>query len=61
MKVKDPVCGMEIDSAKADTSVNHQGETYYFCCEGCQSKFKADPQSYLEGNADSGGHHAHHH
>ncbi|MEE8435969.1 MAG: YHS domain-containing protein [bacterium] len=51
MKVKDPVCGMEIDSTKATASMNHQGETYYFCCEGCQRHFEANPQSYLEGNA----------
>lgn len=27
--------------------VEHEGKTYYFCCPGCDSKFKADPKKYL--------------
>lgn len=26
----------------------HEGKTYYFCCPGCDSKFKADPAKYLK-------------
>jgi Cu+-exporting ATPase len=43
----DPVCGMTIDSAKAP-SVEHQGMTFYFCCQGCITKFRADPAEYLQ-------------
>lgn len=28
-------------------SAEYEGKTYYFCCPGCDSKFKADPKKYL--------------
>jgi len=34
----DPICGMEVDEKKA-LSVEHEGQTYYFCCPGCRDKF----------------------
>ncbi len=46
-KVKDVVCGMTIDPAKAAGSSVHEGETYYFCGKGCKTKFDADPEKYL--------------
>ncbi|MCP1198851.1 heavy metal translocating P-type ATPase [Notoacmeibacter sp. MSK16QG-6] len=33
-------------------STDYQGRTYYFCSDGCRSKFQADPYFYLSGNAD---------
>lgn len=27
--------------------VEHEGETYYFCCKGCDDDFKKDPEKYL--------------
>jgi xanthine dehydrogenase accessory factor len=37
----DPICGMTV-AAVADTpSVAHDGETVYFCCEGCRATFEA--------------------
>ncbi|WP_370675042.1 heavy metal translocating P-type ATPase [Pleomorphomonas sp. PLEO] len=45
--VKDPVCGMTVDPATAKYRTEHGGATYYFCSEGCLTKFKADPQRYL--------------
>ena len=46
---KDPVCGMTVDPATAKHRWDHQGKTYYFCCNGCLEKFKADPDGYLDG------------
>lgn len=46
-KVKDVVCGMLIDPAKAAASAEHKGETYYFCAKSCHAKFTADPEKYL--------------
>ncbi|MBI4308641.1 MAG: heavy metal translocating P-type ATPase [Chloroflexi bacterium] len=46
--VKDPVCGMEIDPAKAAAKVQHAGKTYYFCSHDCHAKFMAEPQKYLD-------------
>ncbi|MGA7384283.1 MAG: heavy metal translocating P-type ATPase, partial [Methylocella sp.] len=43
---KDPVCGMNIDPGSAKHSAEYGGQTYYFCCEGCKTKFVADPMSY---------------
>ena len=45
--VKDPVCGMDVDPKTAVHKHEHEGETYYFCCEGCLTKFKADPAAHL--------------
>ncbi len=45
--VKDPVCGMDIDPAKAAASMEYKGKTYYFCSEACHNKFKADPKKYI--------------
>ena len=49
--VRDPVCGMQVNPATARVSQEHAGRTYYFCCEGCQTKFKADPAQYVTGEA----------
>ena len=43
----DPVCGMTVDPAKA-ASVEHEGAKFYFCCQGCATKFRADPGKYLQ-------------
>ena len=45
--VIDPVCGMTVDPATAAGSFDYQGTTYSFCCQGCLTKFRADPQRYL--------------
>ncbi len=44
---RDPVCGMEVNSATAKYLHGHGGKNYYFCCAGCADKFKADPTKYL--------------
>ena len=48
--VRDPVCGMLVDPARAaGGSHEHAGTTYYFCNPGCREKFAADPGRHLEG------------
>ena len=42
----DPVCEMVVDPATARSAVV-RGKTYYFCSEGCRTKFVADPDKYL--------------
>ncbi|PRC91790.1 heavy metal translocating P-type ATPase [Solimicrobium silvestre] len=44
--LKDPVCGMSVAST-SQHSVLYQDQTYYFCCAGCATKFKAKPDFYL--------------
>jgi Cu+-exporting ATPase len=47
----DPVCGMEVDQAKAAGLVPHEGTNYYFCSQSCVDKFQKNPGSYLPGHA----------
>lgn len=46
MKVKDPVCGMSIEDSEAVATVEHDGQTYYFCSTDCASTFEEDPEDY---------------
>ena len=48
---KDPVCGMNVDAARAKARAEHAGKAYFFCCEGCATKFRADPEKYLNAPA----------
>ncbi len=45
--VKDPVCGMDVDPHTAKHRASFQGRPYYFCSEGCRSKFEAEPARYV--------------
>ncbi len=47
--VIDPVCKMEVNSATTPHHHKHGGETYYFCGNGCRTKFVVDPEHYLSG------------
>ena len=42
----DPVCEMVVDPTTA-RSAEVREKTYYFCSEGCRTKFVADPDRYL--------------
>jgi xanthine dehydrogenase accessory factor len=37
----DPVCGMTVAAVPGTPSVEFEGETVYFCCEGCAATFEA--------------------
>jgi hypothetical protein len=37
---RDPVCGMQVDTANAPASGVHAGERVYFCSERCQRRFE---------------------
>ena len=39
---------MEVDPQHAPATVEHGHRTYYFCCEGCASRFQADPEGILQ-------------
>ena len=49
--VKDPVCGMEVETANAAGHTEHAGQTYYFCCSKCKEKFENNPAQYLDKQA----------
>lgn len=42
----DPICEMTVTIDGAEYTAEYQGKTYYFCCAGCQHKFKKSPQEY---------------
>jgi Cu+-exporting ATPase len=46
--MKDPVCGMTVDPAKAAGSSVHKGVTYYFCSPSCKARFDANPGQYVK-------------
>jgi xanthine dehydrogenase accessory factor len=39
----DPVCGMTVTADASSYPLEHDGETYYFCCVGCRRSFQDDP------------------
>ena len=45
---RDPVCGMEVSPSSGKPSLEHLGQQYHFCCEGCLKKFAAAPDDYIE-------------
>ena len=42
----DPVCGMRA-ATNPDKSFAYRDRTYYFCSQGCRTKFSGDPEHYL--------------
>jgi YHS domain-containing protein len=46
-KAIDPVCGMNVVPNTADITAEINGDTYYFCAEGCRKSFIEHPQKYL--------------
>ncbi len=40
-KVKDPVCGMTVETEKAPAQGTYDGKTVYFCAVTCQKKYEA--------------------
>jgi Cu+-exporting ATPase len=42
-----PVSGEEFVVTANSPTAEYDGKTYYFCCPGCDAKFKADPKKYL--------------
>lgn len=49
----DPVCGMQVDEKNAAGRSEHQGQTYYFCSQGCKTKFDQNPQQYTARSTES--------
>ena len=48
-KVKDCVCGMEIDSDTAEFQAKHEGKEYHFCGPACKTMFEMEPEGYISG------------
>jgi Cu+-exporting ATPase len=46
-KMKDPVCGMDVNPVTALHKTLHNEKEYFFCSAGCLSKFQANPEKIL--------------
>lgn len=46
--MKDPVCGMLVDTRNARFTTDHNGRTYAFCSAACRDVFQKDPAHYLK-------------
>lgn len=44
----DPVCGMQVDTERAQFTAEHEGQRFYFCSRGCMLDFQEDPEQYLD-------------
>ena len=45
-ELKDPVCGMPV-TPQSEHSLEHAGQSVYFCSAGCKAKFELNPAKYL--------------
>lgn len=61
---KDPVCGMEVDEARARAAgktLEHGGKSYFFCSDSCREHFLAAPERYAAAAAGDRHEHEHQH
>ena len=49
--VRDPVCGMQVDASTSRLHHEHAGHTYYFCGQGCKTKFQTNSSLFLTSDA----------
>jgi uncharacterized membrane protein YraQ (UPF0718 family)/YHS domain-containing protein len=42
----DPVCGMQVEVARAPVAAQHEGQQLYFCSDNCQEKFGQSPERF---------------
>lgn len=43
----DPVCGMQVDEQNAAGQSDYNDQTYYFCSQGCKTKFEQNPEQFV--------------
>ncbi|MEO0472214.1 MAG: XdhC family protein [Bacteroidota bacterium] len=41
-----PVCQVPVQKSSAKHIIEHKGELYYFCCDGCKVSFEKEPDKY---------------
>jgi YHS domain-containing protein len=44
---RDPVCGMDVEIARAAANADYEGRTYYFCSIQCKQDFERQPETYV--------------
>ncbi|GAX91634.1 YHS domain-containing protein [Effusibacillus lacus] len=58
-KVKDPVCGMEIEAHSDALQSSYGGTDYFFCSANCKDQFDKDPAKYAKPKSGCCGHGGH--
>src|SRR5260370_1963076 len=53
-RVKDPVCGMWVDSQNPAGKVEHGGRAYYFCSSRCAERFEKEPEKFIAAPGTAG-------
>jgi YHS domain-containing protein len=50
MLMVDPVCGKDLRGTGAlgygPVTLNHNGVIYFFCSEGCRTRYEQDPEQF---------------
>lgn len=47
-KVKDPVCGMELDSSQVVAQTIYKNQKYNFSSEECRRTFEENPKEFIK-------------
>ncbi len=50
----DLVCGMRVDEHAGKPTYEYNGETHYFCSEGCRAKFAKEPERFHDKKGEPG-------
>jgi len=53
---RDPICGMQVETAHAPASVDHAGERVYFCSDHCAARFSAREVGTTPSSSSASGH-----
>lgn len=48
----DPVCGMTVEVGGDTPHAEFADEVFWFCCEGCRSRFEEEPEEYATSMAE---------
>ncbi len=46
--MRDPVCGMTVAPEAGKPCLEHDGQVFHFCHDGCRDRFAMDPDAYIE-------------
>ena len=41
-----PVCNIPVEKSTAKHVIEYEGDSYYFCCDGCKISFEKEPAKY---------------
>jgi len=49
MRVRDPVCGRQLQLAEAAAMLDHRGWAHFFCSAACRDAFRTNPVRFANG------------